>query len=179
MPSGLSQRPTHWFLKFQALNPAGFKNSWNPDPHFPRQTLQRFVFPLHGLSGMKVYFLPFSVPLAPSPIVDNHGLFSSQTLCVCDLLPSSMWPLPCLLLWSLFCQSSSYFLDYLCWYSYYLVISMGWGKVRGLLLHLLPSWPLPMLCLIKVVKWVFLPYSCCLRKNSQFLWACHIKSLLD
>ena len=78
MPSRLYQSWTHWFFKFQALCPAGYKNSWN-------SALLAFKGKYYGdsssltpgLLGVKVCFCPSLNHWLP-PNMGSHSPFLSQ-----------------------------------------------------------------------------------------------------
>lgn len=100
--------------------------------HFQGQILQRFILPICGLLSMKIYFLPFSMPLACSlpmkAIVHlalrpcfypfylfQHGLFLAFS---CGVSHTSLQVIDC----------------YLHWHGCYLLVSMGQNEPRVLLL---------------------------------------------
>ena len=97
---------TLWFFKFQALSSAGFKNSWKSTPsYFQRQILERFVFPVPGLPGIKVCFLSMSVTTNCPPTLFGPSQFCSQIMfhpsCVlqCGLFPAFSYGICSISLW--------------------------------------------------------------------------------
>ena len=120
-PSHLSQGQAHWFLKFQVLNPTDCKKSGNSS----------FSYGLRGVGNCFSHFSVSSVFLPPGDSLITH------------LAPGCVSALPSLFhansslylaVESLFCQSSGYFLGYLHRCECYLVVFMGQGELRILLL---------------------------------------------
>ena len=77
--SMLSQSWAHWFLKFQASSPTGYKNLWNlASLMFISQCYRDWSSP-DGLSNVIACSLPLSVPRAPSlPTTGSCGTFQSK-----------------------------------------------------------------------------------------------------
>ena len=62
LPSGLYPSQPHWTLKFQALSPAGWKNSWNSAP---------LIFQANTYVETFFLYIPLCAPL--SIVLCNHG----------------------------------------------------------------------------------------------------------
>lgn len=115
MPSGLYLRKSQSPLKLQSLSPAGCKNSQKSSP---------LIFPTSGFGEVFSLWTSLCAPLSLT-FLCNQGSLPSTAPVMHDpflpkphlcFLPSRMWPLLSLLLWSLFCQSSGQFLVYSEWF---------------------------------------------------------------
>ena len=100
-----------------------------------------FFFPMHSPVCLSVSCS------SPQPWLPPHhsslSPFPSQTSSLISALPTFMDVASSLpLVVQLFCHSSSQFLGYLGWFESYVVVLMGWGKLRVLLLcHHFPTSP--------------------------------------
>lgn len=101
-----------------------------------KQVFQGFILPIHQLPGVKVCFLLFSAPLAPSPQWTAVAC-SAPRLCLHH--SNLLW---CGLLSTCSCgvalSVSDSFLGSLCLCESYLIVSVGLGELSVLLLCHLP-----------------------------------------